>query len=145
MKWRYKMMRLSLRTVIRRAVCDKCGSRIALQLVKSKQTAIMSPILVALLFISLAIAAPPLIPSEQCTTDSECPSDFCCLLGPSRYAMPACMPYQQKGEQCRVNAKTITTNLTYPDNSQLEVKNINFILCSCADGLSCNKKTGICN
>jgi len=55
------------------------------------------------------------------------------------------MPFQQEYEQCRVNAETITTNLSYPDNSQLEVKGVHFILCPCADGLSCNPERGICN
>ncbi|RLU18611.1 hypothetical protein DMN91_008968 [Ooceraea biroi] len=64
---------------------------------------------------------------------------------PSRYATPACMPFQQRGEQCRVNADTISTNLTYPDDSRIEVESIHYILCPCADGLSCNFKKGICN
>ncbi|KYN41891.1 hypothetical protein ALC56_03712 [Trachymyrmex septentrionalis] len=54
------------------------------------------------------------------------------------------MPFQQKGEQCRVNAETITTNLTYPDTSEIAVKDIHYILCPCADGLFCNPKRGIC-
>ncbi|XP_018338557.1 PREDICTED: astakine-like [Trachymyrmex septentrionalis] len=65
-------------------------------------------------------------------------------LGPTRYTKPTCMPFQQKGEQCRVNAETITTNLTYPDTSEIAVKDIHYILCPCADGLFCNPKRGIC-
>ncbi|KYN16810.1 Astakine [Trachymyrmex cornetzi] len=80
----------------------------------------------------------------NCATNTECEPNSCCLLGPMRYTRPTCMPFQQKGEQCRVNADTITANLTYPDNSQIEVKDIHFILCPCANGLSCNSKLGIC-
>ncbi|EGI67870.1 Astakine [Acromyrmex echinatior] len=80
--------------------------------------------------------------NDQCATNTECKSNFCCLLGPMRYSIPTCMPFQQKDEQCRVNAETITTILTYPDTSQIEVKDIHYILCPCADGLSC--KHGIC-
>ncbi|XP_029160672.1 astakine-like [Nylanderia fulva] len=80
---------------------------------------------------------------QKCTTNLECPTDHCCLLGPSRFAIPTCMPFQQKREQCRVNADTVTANLTYPNSRSLEIKEIHFILCPCADGLSC--KHGICN
>ncbi|KAL6422888.1 hypothetical protein ACFW04_010426 [Cataglyphis niger] len=81
-------------------------------------------------------------PYKTCTTNSECPSTQCCLLTPIRYGIPSCRTFQQKGEQCRVNADTITTTLSYPDKSQLEIKNVHYILCSCANGLSCNH--GIC-
>jgi len=82
---------------------------------------------------------------KKCGTNSECPSNLCCLLGGSRYAIPSCSSFQQKDEQCRVNAEMLTTNLTYPDNSQIEVKDIHLILCPCADGLSCDPKRGICS
>ncbi|XP_072756523.1 uncharacterized protein [Anoplolepis gracilipes] len=107
----------------------------------------MSLILSALLLITLAGIVPEAIfydsPSiQKCTNNSECPSNLCCLLGPSRYALPTCMPFQQKGEQCRVNADTFTANLTYPDKSELEIKDVHFILCPCTNGLVC--KRGIC-
>lgn len=131
----------------------------------------MSPILSVLLITTVALVSSlsPLI-SERCTTDSECPQEKCCVLGlflpllliilqyysdmfnvngiilaPIRYAMPSCIQYQRMGEQCRVNASTITTNLSYPDNSQLEVKDVNYIMCPCAEGTSCNPQTGLCN
>ncbi|XP_032665598.1 astakine-like [Odontomachus brunneus] len=102
----------------------------------------MSPILGILLITTVALASP--FSDNVCTTNSDCSSDKCCLLPPSRYAIPNCMPLQQKGDQCRINANTITTNLTYPDNSQLKVVNVHYILCPCATGLSCNLKNGIC-
>ncbi|KAH0948338.1 hypothetical protein HN011_007680 [Eciton burchellii] len=114
-----------------------------IKLIKLKRSVIMSPILGIFLFISVAVAGMT-NNVQQCTTNAQCPSTHCCLLGPSRYAIPVCMPTQQKGEQCRVNADTITTNLTYPDSSQLEVKGIHFILCPCANELSCGPN-GICN
>ncbi|KAM0736420.1 Astakine [Formica fusca] len=106
----------------------------------------MSLVLSTLLLVILA-GTVPAIPtfdplSTECTTNSECPSSYCCLLGPSRYSVPYCMPFQQKGEQCRVNADTITANYTYPNDMQLELKDVHFILCSCANGLFC--KRGIC-
>ncbi|XP_014486827.1 PREDICTED: astakine-like [Dinoponera quadriceps] len=105
----------------------------------------MSPILGVLLIAAVALMSPCVQSTQMCTKDAECPKDLCCLLGPIRYATPHCMPYQQPGQQCRVNAETITTNLTYPDNSRLEVKDVNFILCPCAEGSSCNPRTGICD
>ncbi|XP_011266500.1 astakine-like [Camponotus floridanus] len=98
-----------------------------------------------LLLITLAGIVPafPFNSFKNCKTDLECSSNLCCLLGPTRYAIPTCMPFQQKGEQCRVNADTITANLTYPNNLQLEIRNANFILCPCANGLFCER--GICN
>ncbi|KYN05408.1 PREDICTED: astakine-like [Cyphomyrmex costatus] len=110
----------------------------------------MSPMSSIVILITSIVVFPnidPVISSfpafQICKTNTECNSNSCCLLKPSRYAIPTCMPFQQEGEQCRVNAETITTNLTYPDNSEMEVINISFILCPCADGLSC--KNGICN
>ncbi|XP_020293985.1 astakine-like [Pseudomyrmex gracilis] len=106
----------------------------------------MSPnVLGVLLLVALTVTVPSVLSSsEGCTTTSECPPNFCCLLQPMRYAIPTCVPVQQKGEICRPNASTITTNLTYPDNSRLEVKDINYILCSCIDGSSCNPRKGVC-
>ncbi|XP_012539105.1 astakine isoform X2 [Monomorium pharaonis] len=108
----------------------------------------MSPISGILIFVISIVATSNIgsvtSSSQDCATNSECKSNSCCLLGPSRYAIPTCMPFQQKGEQCRVNAKTITTTLFYPDGSQVEVKDIHSILCPCADGLSCDPKRGIC-
>ncbi|XP_070164856.1 astakine [Polyergus mexicanus] len=108
--------------------------------------AIMSLVLNTLLFVILAGIVPAIptdyLSTQTCTTNSECPSSHCCLLGPSRYSVPYCMPFQQKNEQCRVNADTITANYTYPNDMQLELKDVHFILCSCANGLFC--KRGIC-
>ncbi|KYM75707.1 Astakine [Atta colombica] len=81
---------------------------------------------------------------KNCTTNTECEPNSCCLLGPMRYSIPTCMPFRQKGELCRVNAETITTNLTYPNTLEIKVKDIHYILCPCADRLSCNPKRGIC-
>ncbi|XP_039310996.1 astakine [Solenopsis invicta] len=103
----------------------------------------ISGILILVISIMATSSISSVVPSYQkCNTNEDCKSSSCCLLGPSRYALPSCMPYQQKGEQCRMNADTITTNLSYPDNSQIEVKDIHLILCPCADGLSCD--FGIC-
>ncbi|XP_018308071.1 astakine [Mycetomoellerius zeteki] len=111
----------------------------------------MSPMSSVVILITSIVTFPNIDPVTSssltvpnCTTNTDCEPNLCCLLGPSRYSIPACMPFQQEGEQCRVNAKTITTNLSYPDNTQIEVKDIHFILCACADGLSCDPKDGIC-
>lgn len=68
-----------------------------------------------------------------------------CFLGPARYSIPSCMPLQNKGEHCRFSADTITTNLTYPDHSRLEVQDINYILCPCAGEFLCDVESGKCN
>ncbi|KAG5335428.1 ASTA protein, partial [Acromyrmex charruanus] len=113
----------------------------------------MSPMLSVVILITSIVVSPnidpvtssfPAFQTNNCTTNTECEPNFCCLLGPVRYAIPTCNLFQQEGEQCRVNAETISTTLTYPDTSQIEVKDIYYILCPCADGLSCNPKHGIC-
>ncbi|XP_011861926.1 PREDICTED: astakine-like [Vollenhovia emeryi] len=141
-------MRSSVRAIIH-ASCVAAGSgpRARNDSGYQAQTAIMSPMPGVLLFISIVtlpnISSIPLS-SENCVTNSECQTDSCCVLGASRYVIPTCMPFQQIGETCRVNAATITTNLSYPDNSQLEVTAVHFILCPCAAGLSCDSKHGTC-
>ncbi|KAL0108021.1 hypothetical protein PUN28_014943 [Cardiocondyla obscurior] len=97
-----------------------------------------------LLVISVVVLSSITVSAKECSTNSDCEKS-CCLLGPSRYAVPTCMPFQQKGEQCRVNADTITTKLTYPDDSEKTVNDVHYILCPCADGLSCDPKRGVCN
>ncbi|EFN86043.1 astakine [Harpegnathos saltator] len=102
----------------------------------------MSSILSILLIITVGLVFSS---NGQCTNNADCLSDECCLLGPMRYSTPTCIPYQKKGDQCRVNAEFVTTNLTYPNNSHLEVKNVSYILCPCVKETSCNKETGICD
>lgn len=124
-----------------------CATSVDREIIAAAYQTIMSLMLSALLLVTLA-GIVPAIPfdssaTQKCTTNLDCPSDLCCLLGPSRFAIPTCMQFQQKGEQCRVNADTVTANLTYPNDSRLETKDVHFILCPCTDGLSC--KRGICN
>ncbi|XP_076758719.1 astakine [Xylocopa sonorina] len=81
----------------------------------------------------------------QCENNSECPSDNCCVLGPYRYSYPQCLPRITKGEICRPSSSS-TQNMTleYPNGLVLKLTDVHYILCPCADGLSCDLKEGVC-
>lgn len=52
---------------------------------------------------------------------------------------------QKEGDICRpASASTIDMTVGYPDGSELTLKNVHYILCPCADGLSCDIKDGVC-
>lgn len=63
-----------------------------------------------------------------------------------RYSLPQCKAMQKEGEVCRPgNVSTLNVTLGYPDGSELTLKDVYYIFCPCADGLSCDIKEGVCN
>lgn len=109
--------------------------------------AITSPIFVAALLlgstIQLLVAASPTY--TQCQSNSECAADHCCAISPIRYSVPLCRPLQAEGEPCRpVADTTFNLTVTYPNGDQADLTKIHYVICPCASGLICDKKTGIC-
>ncbi|CAL7938481.1 unnamed protein product [Xylocopa violacea] len=81
----------------------------------------------------------------ECENNSECASDHCCVIGPYRYSYPQCLPMKIKGEICRPgSASTQNMTLEYPNGLVLKLTDVHYILCPCADGLSCDIKEGVC-
>ncbi|XP_071866915.1 uncharacterized protein isoform X2 [Bombus fervidus] len=82
----------------------------------------------------------------RCQSNTECQPGHCCTIGPMRYSVPQCKAMQKEGEVCRPgNVSTLNVTLGYPDGSQLTLKDVYYIFCPCADGLSCDIKEGVCN
>ncbi|XP_043517845.1 astakine-like isoform X2 [Frieseomelitta varia] len=80
-----------------------------------------------------------------CQSNSECQPGYCCTIGPIRYSIPQCRPMQEEGDTCRpASASTINMTVGYPDGSELTLNNVHYILCPCADELSCDVKEGVC-
>nr|XP_003708605.1 PREDICTED: astakine-like [Megachile rotundata]XP_012153357.1 PREDICTED: astakine-like [Megachile rotundata] len=81
----------------------------------------------------------------QCQSNAECDSGYCCNIGPLRYSIPQCKVMQAEGEICRPGS-TSPTNMTlgYPDGALVTLTNVHYILCPCANGLTCDTKEGIC-
>ena len=63
---------------------------------------------------------------------------------PDRYSTPRCNPLREEREVCRPGTSTINTTLSYPDGAQVELKNVHYILCPCANNLTCDNSDGIC-
>ncbi|KZC05910.1 Astakine [Dufourea novaeangliae] len=79
----------------------------------------------------------------HCQSNLECGPGHCCSIGPIRYSIPQCRPMQAEGEICRP-ASEFPINMTaaYPDGAQVLLTDVHYILCPCANGLSCDK--GVC-
>ncbi|XP_076166195.1 astakine [Ptiloglossa arizonensis] len=106
----------------------------------------MAPIFVTsfLLFVSSCLSRVESRPEYiHCQSNLECAPGHCCSIGPIRYSIPQCKPMQEEGEVCRPgSASTINMTATYPDGVQVLLTDVHYIMCPCADGLSCNG--GVC-
>lgn len=81
----------------------------------------------------------------QCQSNLECDLGYCCTIGPIRYSIPQCKPLQDVGQVCRPGSVTpINMTVSYPDGAQVLLTDVHYILCPCADGLTCNAKEGMC-
>nr|XP_034179903.1 uncharacterized protein LOC117604180 isoform X1 [Osmia lignaria] len=118
---------------------------------RSQQTKIttMTPIFVTsfLFFIlSCSSRAQPARPDYiRCQNNLECESGYCCTIGPIRYSIPECRAMQKEGEICRPgSASAINMTVGYPDGALVTLTDVHYILCPCANGLSCDAKEGVC-
>nr|XP_033322205.1 astakine-like [Megalopta genalis] len=79
----------------------------------------------------------------HCQNNLECGPGYCCSIGANRYSTPQCRPMHAVGEVCRPGIpSTINMTASYPDGVQVQLTNVHYILCPCADGLFCN--LGVC-
>ncbi|KOC63709.1 Astakine [Habropoda laboriosa] len=109
----------------------------------------MTPIFVASVFL-FALTCPSCAQANipdytHCQSNADCAPTQCCTIGGARYSIPECKAMQEEGEVCRPgNPSTLNVTLGYPDGSEITLKDVHFIFCLCADGLSCDVKEGIC-
>lgn len=82
---------------------------------------------------------------NQCDNNSQCGPNHCCVLYPSRYSIPACIPMGAINEPCRPGEPRLyNTTLWYPNGKYINAFNVNYVICPCLDGLLCHPKKGIC-
>ncbi|XP_033215586.1 astakine-like [Belonocnema kinseyi] len=79
-----------------------------------------------------------------CQNNDECAPGFCCSILPDKYSAPRCNPLREDGEMCRPKASTFNTTLHYPDGASVELTNVHYIICPCADDLTCDISDGVC-
>lgn len=81
----------------------------------------------------------------QCESNLQCTPGHCCVISPIRYSVPQCKPMQAEGESCRpVADPTMNVTVTYPNGNQVDLTKINYVICPCANGLFCDRKSGVC-
>lgn len=62
-----------------------------------------------------------------------------------RYSIPTCQKKLQLSDYCRpASDEPTNTTITYFDGQVVSLYNVHMIMCPCADGLSCDLKTGSC-
>lgn len=84
-------------------------------------------------------------PYVECISSDDCFFDSCCVLGMGRYSIPTCQKKLQLSDYCRpASDEPTNTTITYFDGQVVSLYNVHMIMCPCADGLSCDLKTGSC-
>lgn len=62
-----------------------------------------------------------------------------------RYSIPMCQKKLQLHEDCRpASDESINSTVTYLDGQVVSLYNVHMLMCPCADGLTCDRKTGKC-
>ena len=63
-----------------------------------------------------------------------------------RYSIPQCQKKQQLEEICRpASEEAVNTTVTYPDGAAVPLYNVYLVMCPCAEGLTCDERTGKCS
>ncbi|PSN38415.1 Astakine, partial [Blattella germanica] len=65
--------------------------------------------------------------------------------GGSRYSRPRCIDLGSVGQPCRpYNSVPFNTTVSYPNGLSVDLTNVYFILCNCAQDLVCDRNEGTC-
>ncbi|XP_066994930.2 astakine [Anabrus simplex] len=81
----------------------------------------------------------------ECQDSKECGPGSCCAIGANRYSVPMCQRMHEVGESCRGRGQEpMNTTVGYPDQSKVELTNVYWLFCPCADGLVCEKPSSTC-
>ncbi|GFG29186.1 hypothetical protein Cfor_06905 [Coptotermes formosanus] len=79
---------------------------------------------------------------EGCLNNDECAATQCCVLGGNAYSIAGCENLLGPGNACRPNNEPINASVTYPNGDRVDLTNVYYTVCNCAQGLRCIE--GIC-